>query len=134
MVGLLISIIKGYTTKETLSKAFTEERVNVPRAPGLGLLLDFVHYDRYNFRYGKDGMHDTLEWKEQDAEVEAFKEKYIYPNIVNTEIEEKPMLEWVEKLSLHSYDMFEGEEEDEKNGNDEASSDEDENNQKNNKT
>lgn len=46
MVGLVLAIIRGHTTKETLAKAFTTERVNIPRAPGLGLVLDYVHYQR----------------------------------------------------------------------------------------
>lgn len=127
MVGLVIAVIRRHTTKEIIEKAFTEEKVNVPRAPGLGLLLDFVHYDRYNYRYGTDGMHETLEWENLNDVVEKFKEKYIYPVIIDTEIAEKSMVEWAEKLKGHGYDIVD---EDEKTNEDEVSSDEeDEKNQ-----
>nr|XP_022908375.1 tRNA pseudouridine synthase A-like [Onthophagus taurus] len=105
MIGLTIAVIRGYTTEESFTRAFSKEKINIPRAPGLGLVLDFVHYDRYNARYGEDGMHETLEWKELDETVDQFKEKYIYPTIINTEINENNMISWLEKLSTHSFDL-----------------------------
>lgn len=47
MIGLTLAIIRGFTKSETLTRAFTSERIDVPMAPGLGLVLDQVHYDRY---------------------------------------------------------------------------------------
>lgn len=106
MIGLTIALTKGYASEEIFQKAFTIEDVNIPKAPGLGLVLDFVHYDKYNRRYGQDGIHDTLEWKELDDTVMEFKEKYIYPTIINTEIKEAPMVNWIRKLSGHRYDLL----------------------------
>jgi len=37
-------------------------QVDVPKAPGLGLVLDRVHYDGYNKKYGGDGLHEELCW------------------------------------------------------------------------
>ncbi|KAJ8873826.1 hypothetical protein PR048_024662 [Dryococelus australis] len=48
-----------------------------------------IHYDRYNQRYGKDGIHECLEWSEFDDDVASFKNKFIHPAIVETETEEK---------------------------------------------
>lgn len=60
---------------------------------------------RYNERYGNDGMHEMLLWEEVEEKVKTFKEKYVYPTIVNKEIEEESMLWWLqEKLARHSYD------------------------------
>lgn len=110
MVGLVIAISRGHTTKDIFNQVFTTETVNLPRAPGLGLVLEYVHYDRYNYRYGEDGMHEKLTWDELDKEVEEFKEEYIYPTIVNTEVNEKSMITWLDRLFLHSYDRTEEEE------------------------
>ncbi|KAI4467752.1 pseudouridylate synthase [Holotrichia oblita] len=105
MIGLTIALTKGYASEDIFQKVFTIEDVNIPKAPGLGLVLDFVHYDKYNRRYGQDGIHDTLEWKELDDTVMEFKEKYIYPTIIETEIKEASMLNWTRKLSGHRYDL-----------------------------
>ncbi|XP_019869602.2 pseudouridylate synthase 1 homolog [Aethina tumida] len=128
MVGLLLAVIKGIGTEETLTQAFTKEKLIVPRAPGLGLVLDFVHYERYNYRYGEDGMHEKLLWDDVEDKVQEFKEKFIYPTIVNTEIKEESMVNWINnKLARHSYNE-EDEDDDEKDEND--SDDEDGNNGK----
>ncbi|XP_045469503.1 tRNA pseudouridine synthase A [Harmonia axyridis] len=122
MVALMLAVIRNHTNEATLLQALTNEKVNVPRAPGLGLLLEFVHYDRYNLRYGEDGIHQKLEWQECENDVEAFKNKYILPVITETEISQKEMLVWLSKLRGHRYDIFEDtadDDEDEEKLNDE---------------
>ncbi|KAK4885595.1 hypothetical protein RN001_001866 [Aquatica leii] len=105
MVGLVIAVIKGYIPFDMMVKAWTPEKINIPRAPGLGLVLDFVHYDNYNYRYGTDGIHDVLEWNEVEDSVNDFKEKFIYPTIIDTEIKDQVMLSWLsERLSTHNFD------------------------------
>ncbi|KAF7282430.1 hypothetical protein GWI33_002660 [Rhynchophorus ferrugineus] len=128
MVGLLLAIIRGIAPEEIVNKAFDKEKVNIPRAPGLGLVLDYVHYERYNNRYGSDGMHEKLTWEEVDKDVEEFKEQYIYPTIINTEKETQAMVNWIyTKLCRHSYDEFENENDSEDEGGDDDKADEDEN-------
>jgi len=39
-------------------------QVDIPKAPGVGLVLDRVHYDGYNKKYGNDGLHVQLCWDE----------------------------------------------------------------------
>lgn len=46
MVGLVLGIIRGLAPYEVMAQSFGQEKVAIPRAPGLGLVLDYVHYDR----------------------------------------------------------------------------------------
>lgn len=107
MVGLTIAVARGLTSLDTVQRAWKPERLDLPVAPGLGLVLEEVHYDRYNQRFGKDGIHEPLDWAEVEADVKAFKEKFIFPTIIESEIEEKSMLSWLETLPLHSYSIRE---------------------------
>ncbi|EDV91085.1 GH16145 [Drosophila grimshawi] len=111
MVGLAIAIVRGNTTRITLERALTEERLDLPMAPGLGLVLDTVHYERYNDRYGKDGIHKPLTWSVQEQQVTQFIELHIYSNIYRTEAEQCNMLDWLSTLHFHSYDTRRGDEE-----------------------
>ena len=95
MIGLALAIVRGHTSLVTLETAWGGERIDIPRAPGLGLMLDTIHYERYNKRYGEDGQHDRLDWAGQHDEVEKFKEDFIFGDIMKTEIEEKSMLLWL---------------------------------------
>ncbi|KAH8388185.1 hypothetical protein KR200_009419, partial [Drosophila serrata] len=104
MVGLAIAIVRGNTTAESLERALTEERLDLPMAPGLGLVLDTVHYERYNDRYGKDGIHKPLTWQAQETKVQEFIEREIFSQIYKTEAEQRNMLDWIGTLHYHSYD------------------------------
>uniref|UniRef100_G3MRJ2 Pseudouridylate synthase 1 homolog n=1 Tax=Amblyomma maculatum TaxID=34609 RepID=G3MRJ2_AMBMU len=107
MVGLVIAIMRGHTDQSIIRRAWGPERLDIPIAPALGLMLEHVHYDRYNRRYGGDGLHEPLCWEAKQDFIQTFKEKHIFPTIVNTEQDEKSMLNWMENLQLHSYDVRE---------------------------
>lgn len=105
MVGLVIAIMRGYVDTDIINRAMQDEKMIIPQAPGLGLVLDNVHYTRYNERYGGEGgTHETLNFLAEDAEIEAFFRKYIMSTIVATELEETPMRDWVGRLRKHEYD------------------------------
>jgi len=48
-----------------------------------------VHYDNYGKRYGTDGVHETLDWKECEEDIEKFQKQYIMQHVVDTEISEQ---------------------------------------------
>lgn len=48
MVGLALACIRGHSTLDTIHKAFKDIKIDIPTAPGLGLVLNQVHYDRYS--------------------------------------------------------------------------------------
>ncbi|XP_029038272.1 tRNA pseudouridine synthase A [Osmia bicornis bicornis] len=95
MVTIAIGISRKILTNDILKEAFSVEKICVPVAPGLGLSLHFVHYKYYDQRYGKDGIHETLDWNEYDEEIEKFYREYILKSIIDTEITENVMLNWL---------------------------------------
>lgn len=42
MIGLAIAVLRGYTVEETILKAFKSDPLDIPKAPGLGLMLEEV--------------------------------------------------------------------------------------------
>jgi len=103
MIGLAIAIMRGFTDSSTITRAFGPERIDIPIAPGLGLLLEEVHYERYNKKYGGDGIHEALLWDEVNEQIVSFKSEHIYPRMVETEIQEKSMLNWLSTLPIHTF-------------------------------
>lgn len=103
MIGLAIAVVKGYATEDHLKRSMEDLYMDVPKAPGLGLMLEEVHFDRYNKKFGGDGHHDPVEWESENDAIEEFKNQQIYPVVVETEIEEKSMFNWLKTLALHSY-------------------------------
>ncbi|XP_013383207.1 tRNA pseudouridine synthase A isoform X2 [Lingula anatina] len=103
MIGLTIAVVRGLAAKESVQQAFEHPKMDIPKAPGLGLLLEKLHYDAYNKRYGKDGLHETLDWEDIRMDLDKFKAEQIYPTIIQTELKEKSMLQWLQTLHLHTF-------------------------------
>nr|XP_027807800.1 tRNA pseudouridine synthase A isoform X3 [Marmota flaviventris] len=103
MVGLVVAIVKGYAPESVLERSWGEEKVDVPKAPGLGLVLERVHFEKYNQRFGGDGLHEPLDWAQEEGKVAAFKEQHIYPTIVSTERDERSMAQWLSTLPVHDF-------------------------------
>ncbi|KAJ8686283.1 hypothetical protein QAD02_022077 [Eretmocerus hayati] len=77
MVSMVIAVMRNIVTRDAFDQAFTDQKYEIWKAPGLGLMLNIVHYDYYNNRYGKDGMHETLDWAECEEEVTEFEKSKI---------------------------------------------------------
>lgn len=105
MVGLAIAVLRGLASSDVITKAWGKDRVDVPIAPSLGLVLEEPHYDKYNLRYGSDGIHESLNWEKAVKKIQDFREEFIDSTIINTEIQEKSMLNWLATLPLHTYDV-----------------------------
>ncbi|XP_061116779.1 pseudouridylate synthase 1 homolog [Conger conger] len=104
MIGLVIAVVKGYAKESIQERSWGEEKVDIPKAPGLGLVLEKVHFEKYNKRFGDDGVHEPLDWAKEEELIAAFKEEHIYPTIVDTEREEKSMLSWMKTLDIHDFE------------------------------
>lgn len=104
MIGLTLAVVRGITDIETINRSFDKTRIDIPMAPGLGLVLDQVHYDGYNARFKDDGLHEQLEWDECEPAIQEFRDKFIHPVIKETELNEQPMIKWLETLPIHTYD------------------------------
>ncbi|KAK7895934.1 hypothetical protein WMY93_021259 [Mugilogobius chulae] len=104
MIGLVIAVVKGYAAEDVMERSWGKEKVDVPKAPGLGLVLERVHFDRYNKKFGGDGLHERLEWDKEEEAIQKFKEAHIYPTIVETERQEGSMISWMATLPIHDFE------------------------------
>ncbi|XP_015598839.1 tRNA pseudouridine synthase A isoform X2 [Cephus cinctus] len=107
MVALVIGMVRNIATEESFEQAFKAKRIDLPIAPSLGLVLNQIHYDNYNERYGADGIHEKLDWLECKEEINTFKKNYIFKDIVDMEVAEKITLNWLATLALHTYSFRE---------------------------
>ena len=57
MLGMALAVMRGFATIDRLKQAFMYDKLDVPRAPGLGLMLEDVHYDKYNQKFGGLQVH-----------------------------------------------------------------------------
>ena len=101
MIGLVIAIVCGQADLEHFDRCFTQPKCDVPKAPGLGLVLEQIHYDGYNQKHGH--LHGGIDFSEHQAEMTEFHHSRILPYIYQQELKEHSMLSWIESLPYHDF-------------------------------
>jgi len=103
MVGLTMAIVRGYAEVGIMDRAFGPAKVDVPRAPGLGLLLDSCFFDVYNKKYKGDPDHPPIGWPELDPVIEQFKRDKIFSEMVKTEMFDRTIFTWCNTIKAHNF-------------------------------
>jgi tRNA pseudouridine38-40 synthase len=87
MVSMAAFVVRCATPMERMSEAMTPEPFDVPKAPGLGLLLERPLFDAYN-RKAKGLEREAIDFGRYEKEMVAFKQRHIYDQIFRVEEEE----------------------------------------------
>ncbi|KAJ2008267.1 tRNA pseudouridine synthase 1 [Coemansia thaxteri] len=102
MVGLVILMARSGAPLELIDTLFGGPRVNVPKAPSLGLLLERPVFDGYNTRVEKQTQGSTtpVTFVPFQQKIDEFKQKYIYEAIFRTELAESVFDGWVKSAEV----------------------------------
>ncbi|KAF9421930.1 tRNA pseudouridine synthase 1 [Podila epigama] len=84
MVGLIIMIIRTDTPLKLIPETFKANKINIPKAPSLGLLLERPMFDTYNRKV--EHKNPPLVFDPYTEQMDQFKEKYIYEGIIKEEL------------------------------------------------
>ncbi|KAJ2079924.1 tRNA pseudouridine synthase 1 [Coemansia sp. RSA 988] len=103
MVGLVILMARTGAPLSLMDKLFGGPRVNVPKAPGLGLLLERPVFDGYNKRdnSGNQGSSGQVTFEPYEKEIGEFRQKFIYDTITKTELDEAVFDNWVMSTEVY---------------------------------
>ncbi|KAJ1655349.1 tRNA pseudouridine synthase 1 [Dispira simplex] len=100
MVGLMVLIVRYNLPQDLIRKAMKADKINIPKAPGLGLLLEQVVYQAYNRKFGKDN-RGVISFTPYQTEIDVFKEKYIYSKLVEQELVDDEFDAWLLFIEAH---------------------------------
>ncbi|KAM5170493.1 pseudouridylate synthase 1 homolog [Mantella aurantiaca] len=103
MVCLVIAIAQGLVSPDLLLHSVQKDKVNIPLAPGLGLVLELTHFDSYNQHFDDRALHDPITWEEYILAREAIREETIMPVIIKGELDDLSMYHWLKKLCIHDF-------------------------------
>ncbi|CAI9572068.1 unnamed protein product [Staurois parvus] len=103
MVCLVIAVARGMVSPDLLIHSVQMDKVNIPRAPGLGLVLEFTHFDYYNQYCIDRTLHEPITWEEFSPAREAFRDEKIMPAIIEGELKELSMCHWLQTFSMHNF-------------------------------
>lgn len=102
MVGLVIMAERIGVGAEIIEQCFLAARVNIPRAPALGLLLDRAIFEQYNERNPDADRVDFLQYED---ERNALKDDMIYPKIFEEENEHARYWGWLKCNDDHAFEF-----------------------------
>lgn len=106
-LGLAVMMVRTRTPASLIRLALGKEKLNVPKIPALGLLLERVRvtwmhssraiiihactllqtvYKRYNAKWC-DSERDPIDFDKYKEAIEAFKEQWIYSKLVQEEVD-----------------------------------------------
>uniref|UniRef100_A0A915NLL9 Pseudouridine synthase I TruA alpha/beta domain-containing protein n=1 Tax=Meloidogyne floridensis TaxID=298350 RepID=A0A915NLL9_9BILA len=103
MGSTVLAIMRGFMYKSDVARSFLSVRMDIPKAPGLGLLLERLHYDRFEKRFEKT--HGSLNnWGEEiETQLLEWRDKMIMDRILSEECRTQSMMRWLTTLPAHNY-------------------------------
>lgn len=87
MICMASLVVRTGCPISRISDCFGPAKINIPKAPALGLLLECPVYEAYNEKL-EDMGYNKLDFSRYQTEMDAFKMKYIYDKIYAEETKE----------------------------------------------
>ncbi|KAL5036443.1 hypothetical protein BDV3_005129 [Batrachochytrium dendrobatidis] len=95
MIGLAVMMMRTSTPKNLIASTFSQTRINIPKAPALGLLLERPLFENYNSQIQPKGVdRDVIDFDQYKELIDQFKEDWIYKAQIQEEISKGHFLEW----------------------------------------
>jgi tRNA pseudouridine38-40 synthase len=106
MIAMASLVVRTGCPIERITQAFEPEKVNIPKAPALGLLLEQPVYSGYNQRLNDFG-YKPIDFKDYAKEMDEFKMKHIYDKIYAEEVSENVFNAFYNFIDSYANDGFE---------------------------
>ncbi|CUM62611.1 uncharacterized protein PRCAT00000165001 [Priceomyces carsonii] len=87
MIAMAVLVIRTGCPLDRINNCYGPTKINIPKAPALGLLLENPVYDGYNSMLEKFG-YNKINFLKYEKEMDEFKMKFIYDKIYGEEIKE----------------------------------------------
>lgn len=87
MISMATLVVRCATPLTRIKESYGEDRIAIPKAPGLGLLLERPVFEGYSRKAVDSLGREPIDFTKHDDKIQAFKDKEIYQRIF--EVEEK---------------------------------------------
>ncbi|KFY87197.1 hypothetical protein V500_07125 [Pseudogymnoascus sp. VKM F-4518 (FW-2643)] len=88
MVAMAALVVRCGTPIERINESYQNHKISIPKAPGLGLLLERPVFDSYNKRAVEDLQREKIDFTKYEAQINEFKQREIYERIYREEEKE----------------------------------------------
>lgn len=88
MVAMAVLSVRCAMPRERIKQSYGPTRISIPKAPGLGLLLERPVFESYSKKATESFGYDALNFDKHEEKIEEFKHRMIYKRIWDTEEKE----------------------------------------------
>jgi tRNA pseudouridine38-40 synthase len=85
MVAMAALVIRCGSPLSRINETYGPENISIPKAPGLGLLLERPVFETYNERAVREYQREKIDFDKFEKEITEFKQKQIYERIFREE-------------------------------------------------
>lgn len=101
MVAMAVLCVRCATPLDRMKESYGPKRISIPKAPGLGLLLERPVFESYSRKAKASFDKEPLNFDKYEKEIEEFKQEQIYKRIWDTEEQENSF-----HIFFHQLDNF----------------------------
>jgi tRNA pseudouridine38-40 synthase len=85
MIAMAALVVRCGSPKKIIAESFGSPNISIPKAPGLGLLLERPIFDNYNERAVREFGREKIDFDKYQKEMDEFKQREIYDRIFREE-------------------------------------------------
>ncbi|KAI9675400.1 MAG: tRNA pseudouridine synthase 1 [Caeruleum heppii] len=85
MIGMMALVVRSGCCLDRITESYGPDKISIPKAPGLGLLLERPVFDTYNERAVRELNREKIDFDKYEDEINDFKKREIYERIYREE-------------------------------------------------
>ncbi|KAK9796901.1 putative Pseudouridine synthase I TruA alpha/beta domain-containing protein [Seiridium cardinale] len=106
MVGMALLVTRCGTDLERIPQSYADNRISIPKAPSLGLLLERPVFENYNQKAKDSYERPAIDFANYEKEIQAFKNEHIYQRIFDLEENENSFHTFFHQIDNFKSDYF----------------------------
>ncbi|KMP00741.1 tRNA pseudouridine synthase 1 [Coccidioides immitis H538.4] len=106
MVAMAALVVRCGTDPQRITQSYGPQKIPIPKAPGLGLLLERPIFDTYNKKATNELDKNPIEFGKYEKEIEEFKNREIYQRIFREEEETNAFGNFFNHIDTFREDSF----------------------------
>lgn len=85
MIAMAVMVTRCGAGMDIISQSYESRRISIPKAPGLGLMLERPMFIEYNKRATNELGREPIDFAKNEEKIQAFKDEQIYKRMFETE-------------------------------------------------
>ncbi|KAI8592315.1 pseudouridine synthase [Geranomyces variabilis] len=103
MMAMAIMVIRTNTPRSVVANSFGYTNIDIPEAPGFGLILDEPFYDTFNSDCERRGDPKGIHFNQHQGPITEFRHHRIHDAIYRAELETMAFVKWTRNLDAYSF-------------------------------